>query len=204
MYSFVKRLLDILISIIAIILLLPVFLFISSAILITSGLPVFYLQERVGKDWIIFKIIKFRTMINNADKIGHNISLLNDERITLIGKYLRKSKLDELPQLINVFIGDMSLVGPRPELLKFANCYQSEYSEILKIRPGISDYASLIFINESKILIDSNDPESFYIKEVLPQKLDLCMKYLHEMSLEIDIKILFNTARGILYEDKKK
>lgn len=204
MYFFVKRLLDILISIIAIILLLPVFLFISSAILITSGLPVFYLQERVGKDWIIFKIIKFRTMINNADKIGHNISLLNDERITLIGKYLRKSKLDELPQLINVFIGDMSLVGPRPELLKFANCYQSEYSEILKIRPGISDYASLIFINESKILIDSNDPESFYIKEVLPQKLDLCMKYLHEMSLVIDIKILFNTARGILYEDKKK
>ncbi|HUX61090.1 MAG TPA: sugar transferase [Ignavibacteriaceae bacterium] len=203
MYLFVKRLLDILISIIAITLLLPVFLFISFAILITSGLPVFYLQERVGKNWIIFKIIKFRTMINNADKIGHNISLLNDERITLIGKYLRKSKLDELPQLINVFIGDMSLVGPRPELLKFANRYQSEYSEILKIRPGISDYASLIFINESKILIDSNDPESFYIKEVLPQKLDLCMKYLHEMSLVIDIKILFNTARGILYEVKK-
>ena len=204
MYLFVKRLLDILISIIAITLLLPVFLFISFAILITSGLPVFYLQERVGKNWIIFKIIKFRTMINNADKIGHNISLLNDERITLIGQYLRKSKLDELPQLINVFIGDMSLVGPRPELLKFANRYQSEYSEILKIRPGISDYASLIFINESKILIDSNDPESFYIKEVLPQKLDLCMKYLHEMSLVIDIKILFNTARGILYEVKKK
>lgn len=198
MYFIVKRLLDILISIIAITLLLPLLVFISFTILITSGLPVFYLQERVGKDWIRFKIIKFRTMINNAEKIGPSISILNDERITFIGKYLRKSKLDELPQLINVLIGDMSLVGPRPELLRFVNCYPKEYCEILKIKPGISDYASIIFVNESKLLIESNDPESFYIKEVLPLKLDLCIKYLHEMSLVIDIKILFNTARGIL------
>ena len=198
MYFIVKRLLDILISIIAITLLLPLLVFISFTILITSGLPVFYLQERVGKDWIRFKIIKFRTMINNAEKIGRSISILNDKRITFIGKYLRKSKLDELPQLINVLIGDMSLVGPRPELLRFVNCYPKEYCEILKIKPGISDYASIIFVNESKLLIESNDPESFYIKEVLPLKLDLCIKYLHEMSLVIDIKILFNTARGIL------
>ena len=198
MYFIVKRLLDILISIIAITLLLPLLVFISFTILITSGLPVFYLQERVGKDWIRFKIIKFRTMINNAEKIRPSISILNDERITFIGKYLRKSKLDELPQLINVLIGDMSLVGPRPELLRFVNCYPKEYCEILKIKPGISDYASIIFVNESKLLIESNDPESFYIKEVLPLKLDLCIKYLHEMSLVIDIKILFNTARGIL------
>lgn len=203
MYFIVKRLLDILISIIAITLLLPLLVFISFTILITSGLPVFYLQERVGKDWIRFKIIKFRTMINNAEKIGRSISILNDKRITFIGKYLRKSKLDELPQLINVLIGDMSLVGPRPELLRFVNCYPKEYCEILKIKPGISDYASIMFINESKILIDSNDPESFYVKEILPQKLELCMKYLQEMSLEIDIKILFKTARGILYDVTK-
>ena len=203
MYFIVKRLLDILIPIIVITLLLPLFLFISFAILITSGLPVFYLQERVGKDWKGFKIIKFRTMINNADKMDYNISILKDERITYFGKYLRKYKLDELPQLINVLVGDMSLVGPRPELLRFVNFYRQEYSEILKIKPGISDYASIMFINESKILIDSNDPESFYVKEILPQKLELCMKYLQEMSLEIDIKILFKTARGILYDVTK-
>ncbi len=203
MYFIVKRLLDILIPIIVITLLLPLFLFISFAILITSGLPVFYLQERVGKDWKGFKIIKFRTMINNADKMDYNISILKDERITYFGKYLRKYKLDELPQLFNVLVGDMSLVGPRPELLRFVNFYRQEYSEILKIKPGISDYASIMFINESKILIDSNDPESFYVKEILPQKLELCMKYLQEMSLEIDIKILFKTARGILYDVTK-
>ncbi|MHB1688485.1 MAG: sugar transferase [Ignavibacteriaceae bacterium] len=198
MYFTTKRLFDIIISLAAVILLLPLLILISFAVLISSGSPVFYLQKRVGKDWKIFKIIKFRTMVNNADKIGPGISSLNDNRITFTGKILRKFKLDELPQFLNVLLGTMSLIGPRPELEKYVSHYRKDYSEILKIKPGITDYASIKFKNESALFVDAAKAESFYIKEILPQKISLYKKYISEMSIATDLKIFFETAKGIM------
>ncbi|MEJ2616920.1 MAG: sugar transferase [Ignavibacteriaceae bacterium] len=195
MYFFVKRILDILITLIGIILFFPVIIAISLLILISSGYPVFFLQERVGKDWKIFKIIKFRTMVKNADKMGIGISSHEDSRITNIGKFLRKFKIDELPQIFNVLLGDMSLVGPRPELLKYAEYYNDDYSEILKIKPGITDYASLEFRNESELLKDSDNNEKIYLNKILPDKIQLYKKYLREANLTTDIKIIFSTFK---------
>ncbi len=197
MYFFVKNVFDTLASFLALILLIPLFVCIAIAIVITSGLPVFYLQKRVGKNWKEFKVIKFRTMIQNADKIDVNLSSLDDKRVTKIGRILRKLKLDELPQFINVFIGDMSIVGPRPEVFKYANYYKDEYSDILSIKPGISDYASLAFRNEEKLLSNKIDKEDFYLNEILPQKIKLYKKYLEEISFLVDIKIIFATVVSI-------
>ena len=195
MYFFVKRILDILITSIGIILFFPVIIAISLLILISSGYPVFFLQERVGKDWKIFKIIKFRTMVKNADKMGIGISSHEDSRITNIGKFLRKFKIDEMPQIFNVLLGDMSLVGPRPELLKYAEYYNDDYSQILKIKPGITDYASLEFSNESELLKDPDDSEKVYLNKILPDKIKLYKKYLKEANLITDIKIIFSTFK---------
>ncbi len=198
MYFLLKRLADIIISLTAIVLLLPIFIIISIAIIMSSGIPVFYLQERIGKDWKKFKIIKFRTMVNNAEKIGPGISSSYDKRITTIGKILRKFKIDELPQLINVLKGDMSIIGPRPELLKYISRYENEYSKILKVKPGISDYASVKFRDEASILQTAEDSESFYLKDILPEKIKLYNKYIEEMNFFVDIKILFLTFKAIL------
>ena len=195
MYFFVKRILDILITSIGIILFFPVIIAISLLILISSGYPVFFLQERVGKDWKIFKIIKFRTMVKNADKMGIGISSHEDSRVTNIGKFLRKFKIDEMPQIFNVLLGDMSLVGPRPELLKYAEYYNDDYSQILKIKPGITDYASLEFSNESELLKDPDDSEKVYLNKILPDKIKLYKKYLKEANLITDIKIIFSTFK---------
>jgi len=195
MYFFVKRILDILITSIGIILFFPVIIAISLIILISSGYPVFFLQERVGKDWKIFKIIKFRTMVKNADKMGIGISSHDDSRVTNIGKFLRKFKIDEIPQIFNVLLGDMSLVGPRPELLKYAEYYNDDYSQILKIKPGITDYASLEFSNESELLKDPDDSEKVYINKILPDKIKLYKKYLKEANLITDIRIIFSTFK---------
>ncbi len=197
MYFFVKKVFDTIVSFLALILLLPIFIVIAFGIVVTSGFPVFYLQKRVGKNWKEFKVIKFRTMIKDADKIDINLSSSDDKRVTKIGKILRKFKLDELPQFINVFIGDMSIVGPRPEVFKYANYYQVEYSDILSIKPGISDYASLAFRNEEKLLSNRVDRENFYLDEILPQKINLYKKYLKEISFLVDIKIIFATVRTI-------
>ncbi len=197
MYFVVKRFLDITLAFIALLLLLPVFIIINILIFLSSGLPIFYLQERVGKDWKPFKIIKFRTMIKDADKIGLGITSNSDSRITPVGKILRKTKLDELPQLINVLKGEMSLIGPRPELLKFVNHFKEDYSFILNIKPGITDYASIQFRNE-ETMIKSVDNESFYLKEILPSKIALYKKYIREMGLFTDFKILFYTLKGLI------
>ncbi len=198
MYFFVKRILDILITLIGIILFFPLIIAVSLIILLSSGYPVFFLQERVGKDWKIFKIIKFRTMVKNAEKMGIGISSYNDTRITSIGKILRKFKIDELPQIFNVFAGNMSLVGPRPELLKYAEYYADDYSEILKIKPGITDYASIEFKDESLFLNNSNDNEKIYLNTILPQKIALCKKYLKEANLKTDFKIIFSTFKVLI------
>ncbi len=197
MYFFVKRILDILITLIGTILFFPLIIVISVIILFSSGYPIFFLQERVGKDWKIFKIIKFRTMLKNADKIGTNISSYNDSRITSFGRFLRKFKLDELPQIFNVLIGNMSLVGPRPELLKYVEYYADDYSEILKIKPGITDYASIEFKDESIFLNDSTNNEKIYLNKILPRKISLYKKYLREANLKTDLKIIFTTFKVI-------
>ena len=197
MYFFVKRILDILITMIGTILFFPLIIVISAVILITSGYPIFFLQERVGKNWKMFKIIKFRTMLKNADKMGMNISTFNDSRITSVGKILRKFKLDEIPQIFNVLIGNMSLVGPRPELLKYAEYYADDYSEILKIKPGITDYASIEFKDESELLSHSTDNEKIYLTKILPEKISLYKKYLKEANLKTDLKIIFTTFKVI-------
>ncbi|MFZ0456146.1 MAG: sugar transferase [Ignavibacteriaceae bacterium] len=198
MYFFIKRILDILITMIGIILFFPAIIAVSLIILISSGYPVFFLQERVGKDWKIFKIIKFRTMVKNAEKMGIGISSHEDSRVTGIGKFLRKFKIDELPQFFNVLLGDMSLVGPRPELLKYAEYYMEDYSEILKIKPGITDYASLEFRNESKLLKDSDNNEKIYLNKILPDKIQLYKRYLKEANLITDIKIIFSTFKVLI------
>lgn len=164
----------------------------------TCGFPIFYLQTRVGKNGKDFKLFKFRTMGKDADKKGLLTVGGRDPRVTKIGYYLRKYKLDELPQLFNVLFGSMSLVGPRPEVRKFVDMYTEEQQQVLSVKPGITDFASLEFIKENEILAKSSNPEETYINEVMPQKLTLNQKYIQQQSFLVDIKIIFNTLLKIV------
>ncbi len=189
----IKRGIDILFSLIGLICLFPFFIFISFFIFITSKGGVFFVQLRVGKNNKDFKLYKFRTMFLNSDNKGLLTVGNNDERITKLGYYLRKNKLDELPQLINVLNGTMSLVGPRPEVRKYVNLYNSEQKSILDVKPGITDLASIMYYNENEILANSVNPEQTYINEIMPIKLELNKQYINEMSLLTDLKIIFKT-----------
>jgi lipopolysaccharide/colanic/teichoic acid biosynthesis glycosyltransferase len=193
-----KRLFDIVCSLIGILILSPFFILIILLVIVTSGFPVFYLQTRVGKNNIDFKLFKFRTMKMNADKQGLLTVGGRDPRITALGYYLRKFKLDELPQLFNVLFGSMSLVGPRPEVRKYVDLYSEEQKKVLSVKPGITDYASIDYINENELLAKSADPEQTYIKEIMPAKLDLNIKYIHDASLGTDLKIIFRTLGKIV------
>ena len=157
-----------------------------------NGIPIFYKPFRGGFKDRKFKIIKFRTMIKDADKIGGGTTGLNDIRITKFGNLLRKTKLDEIPQIINIIIGNMSFIGPRPELLQYTNLYNEYEKYILKVRPGITDYSSLEFINLDEV-VGSNDPDKFYEEIVLNKKNHLRLKYIQELSLKNDIKIFILT-----------
>lgn len=198
MYFFIKRLLDFLISLLGILILFPFFFFIALLILVNSGFPIFYIQKRVGKNSIDFGLLKFRTMKKNSDKAGLLTIGGRDSRITAIGFYLRKYKLDELPQLFNVLIGNMSLVGPRPEVRKYVDLYDDNQKKVLLIKPGITDYASLEYFSENDLLAKSINPEETYIKEVMPAKLKLNAKYINEMGLKTDLKIILKTIKRIL------
>ena len=189
----IKRGIDILFSLIGLICLFPFFIFISFFIYITSKGGVFFVQLRVGKNNKDFKLYKFRTMFLNSDSKGLLTVGNNDKRITKLGYYLRKNKLDELPQLINVLNGTMSIVGPRPEVRKYVNLYNSEQKSILDVKPGITDFASLMYYNENEILANSVNPEQTYINEIMPIKLELNKQYINEMSLFTDLKIIFKT-----------
>ncbi len=193
-----KRIIDITFSFIALIVLIPVILIISLTVIFRCGLPVFFYQERVGKNWKRFKIIKFRTMINGADNAGPDISTDNDTRITNIGKFLRKYKLDEIPQLFNILKGDMSIVGPRPEIPKYVNDFSDEYIEILKIKPGLSDYAALEYSNEAALIKSSFNAEEYYKSNILPEKIKLYKRYIREISFLTDIKIILRTFKSII------
>lgn len=193
-----KRLFDLIVSCIALVLLSPILLIFAWRIKSFDKGPVFYRGERVGLHGHIFRIYKFRSMIVDAEKTGVSSTSKGDSRITPVGHLLRKTKLDELPQLINVFMGDMSIVGPRPEVKKFTDMYEGEEKRLLDIRPGITDYASIWNSDEGEILKDSKDPDGDYARLIRPEKLRLQLKYYHEMSLWVDIKIMFLTARKIL------
>ncbi|MCA6435298.1 MAG: sugar transferase [Bacteroidetes bacterium] len=193
-----KRLFDIFISLIGLICLLPFFLLIMILISIDSRGGVFYLQTRVGINNKDFRLFKFRTMHVNADKKGLLTVGGRDLRITRIGYYLRKYKLDELPQLLNVFFGTMSLVGPRPEVRKYVDLYTIEQAKILEVKPGITDYASLEYFDENELLAKSQEPEKTYIEEIMPAKLKLNAKYIEELGLLTDIRIILKTLKRII------
>ena len=159
--------------------------------------PIFFKQVRVTKNGREFKIFKYRTMKIGSDKYSQ-ITVGKDSRITKIGDFLRKYKLDEIPQLINVLLGDMSLVGPRPEVPKYVALYTEEQREILKVRAGITDYASIEFSNENDILANEVDPEKAYIEKIMPKKIELNKKYLSEISVITDVKIILLTIKKIL------
>lgn len=193
-----KRAFDVIMSAIGLILLSPFFIIISLLIKFDSPGPVLFKQVRVGRYERNFKILKFRTMVTDAEKRGAQITVGRDSRITRVGHFLRKSKLDELPQLINVFIGDMSLVGPRPEVPKYTQYYTKSQKRIFELRPGITDYSSIKYRDENEILALSSDPEKTYIEEIMVDKLKLNMEYLENKSLLTDIKIIFNTLLKII------
>jgi lipopolysaccharide/colanic/teichoic acid biosynthesis glycosyltransferase len=192
-----KRFIDILICLPAVVILSPVFMVIAIWIKTDSTGPVLYLQERIGKSGKPFRIFKFRTMRTNADKQGLLTVGGRDPRVTGAGFYLRKYKLDELPQLFNVLIGHMSLVGPRPEVKKYVDLYSTDQRKVLSVKPGITDYASIEYSNENELLARSDDPESTYIKEVMPAKLRLNLKYIQEQSLVTDLRIIFQTLKKV-------
>jgi glycosyltransferase len=172
-------------------------LIIAILIKLDSKGPIFFKQVRVTKNGREFKIFKYRTMRVGSDKFSQ-ITVGKDSRITKVGDFLRKYKLDEIPQLINVLIGDMSLVGPRPEVPKYVALYTEEQREILKVRAGITDYASIEFSNENDILANETDPEKAYIEKIMPRKIELNKKYLSEISVMADIKIILLTIKKIL------
>lgn len=193
-----KRLFDIICSLVGIIFLFPVFVIIVLAIVINSGFPIFYFQTRVGKNNRDFKLFKFRTMHTDADKKGLLTVGGRDPRVTQVGYYLRKFKLDELPQLFNVLFGSMSLVGPRPEVRKYVDMYNEEQKRVLEVKPGITDYASLEYINENELLAKSENPEQTYIQEIMPAKLKLNMRYIEETGLLTDLTIITRTVQKIV------
>jgi len=195
-----KRCFDILFSLSGLILLSPVFIFLSIIILIDSKGGIFYKQFRVGKNGVDFKLYKFRSMRIGSDVKGLLTIGGRDSRITNSGYFIRKYKLDELPQLINVLIGDMSLVGPRPEVRKYVELYNKEQLKVLTIKPGITDYASIQYSNENDILSQSQDPEKTYIDEVMPDKLKLNLRYINEIGVITDLKIIFKTIKKIFFK----
>lgn len=192
-----KRLFDMIVSTVGLLILAPFFLLIGLIIRLTSAGPVFYLQQRVGKDGVLFRLFKFRTMRINADKAAAITIGERDSRITSVGYWLRKFKIDELPQLINVWKGEMSLVGPRPEVKKFVDLYSDQQREVLTAKPGITDFASIEFRNENKLLEGKEDPIDFYIREIMPVKLALNLKYIRSQSFWLDIRIIFQTVFSI-------
>jgi lipopolysaccharide/colanic/teichoic acid biosynthesis glycosyltransferase len=191
------RFFDILFSSLGLIILFPLFLVISLLIVCTSQGNIFYLQKRVGKNNKDFTLFKFRTMKINADKKGLLTVGEKDTRIIKMGRFLRKYKLDELPQLWNVLIGNMSLVGPRPEVRKYVDLYNDEQKRVLEVRPGITDYASIMYVNENQLLAQSENPEKHYIEIIMPEKLKINLHYIENQSLKEYFKILFSTVKSI-------
>jgi lipopolysaccharide/colanic/teichoic acid biosynthesis glycosyltransferase len=193
-----KRIFDIVFSLFFLTMFLPFGILISIIIILESKGGVFYRQERVGQFNVSFYLFKFRTMRKDADKTGRLTVGMKDPRITISGYYLRKLKMDEFPQFLNVLFGDMSIVGPRPEVNEFVELYNEEQLQVLNVKPGITDYASLAYFNENEILGNSSNPNRTYIEEVMPAKLKLNQKYIQNPSLTEDFKIMWLTFLKII------
>lgn len=198
----VKRLFDIVFSVLGMVILSPVMLIIYAYIFFESGRPVIFKQERLGRNWRQFVLYKFRTMDGRGvlDQIGCTAN--NDKRVTKTGRFLRRYKLDEIPQIVNVLKGDMSFVGPRPELLRFASHYSEVYDVILQIRPGITDIAAIKYRNEHVLLNDvySDNLEFIYLNEILPKKLEYSMDYIKRRSFFYDLKLIFQTISIVIFK----
>ena len=192
------RFFDIIFSIIGLVILSPIFIVLYLLIRIESKGGGFYSQERIGKNGKPFKLYKFRSMRIGSDKKGLITIGEKDNRITKTGFILRKYKLDELPQLWNVFIGDMSLVGPRPEVKKYTDLYTEEQKQILQVRPGITDWASIKYVDENKILGEAKDPDEAYVNLIMPNKIKLNMVYIQHQTLGEYFKIIFTTFKEIV------
>lgn len=194
----VIRFFDFVLSLVGLVILAPIFIVLAVWIKIDSVGPVFYKQIRVGQNGKDFGLFKFRSMVVDADKKGLITVGGKDPRITRSGYFIRKYKLDELPQLINVLVGDMSLVGPRPEVRKYVELYDDEQNTVLSVKPGITDYASIEYMDENEILGKSTDPEKTYIEEIMPEKIKYNMKYIKNRSLIEYFKIIFLTVLKII------
>ena len=197
LYPVTKKITDVLTAAVGLAMASPLLLAVAILVKTTSPGSVFYRGIRTGKNGVPFRIMKFRTMVTDAESVGGPSTALNDPRLTRIGKFLRKYKLDELPQLINVLVGDMSLVGPRPQVRQYTDLYTGEERLILTVRPGLTDYASLRFINLDQILGDDNVDEK-YLKEVEPAKNSLRIEYVKKRCLTEDLRILFMTVLQLL------
>lgn len=189
---------DIAVATIGLVVLSPLFLLIAALVKTGSTGPIFFRHERVGRGFRTFGVLKFRTMVHNAAQIGGAITLGNDPRVTPIGRILRKTKLDELPQLLNVLKGDMSLVGPRPEVRRYVDMFRQDYEAILQVRPGITDLASVKFRDEETVLGNSADWEDKYARCVLPEKIRLAKEYVERRSTLLDLRIIGSTLLLLL------
>jgi lipopolysaccharide/colanic/teichoic acid biosynthesis glycosyltransferase len=187
------RLLDFTFSLIGLILLAPLLLVLACIIKLSSKGPVFYMQSRVGKNGEDFRLFKFRSMCTDADRNGYITVGGKDKRITAAGYYLRKYKLDELPQLINVLKGEMSIVGPRPELRRYVDLYNVEQRRVLDVLPGITDYASIAYRNENEVLGAAANPEEMYVREIMPKKIELNFSYINNRNLKEYFTIIWQT-----------
>lgn len=192
------RFFDFILSLVGLVVLAPIFIVLAIWIKIDSKGPVFYKQVRVGQNGIDFGLFKFRSMVVDADKKGLITVGGRDPRITRSGYFIRKYKLDELPQMINVLLGDMSLVGPRPEVRKYVDLYTDEQQKVLSVKPGITDYASIEYVDENEILGKSSDPEKTYIEEIMPEKIKYNIKYIQNKNVLEYFKIIFLTLLKIV------
>jgi lipopolysaccharide/colanic/teichoic acid biosynthesis glycosyltransferase len=198
-----KRAMDIVGASIGLLILSPLFAAVAGCIGLTSRGPVFFRQVRMGKNQRTFRIVKFRSMVDGRVKQGSAITIAGDQRVTTIGRFLRRYKIDELPQLWNVLRGEMSLVGPRPELPEYVDLYTPQQRAVLHVRPGITDPASLVYRNEEDLLAAHTDPEQFYRTQILPDKLARNIAYLKSMSLTHDLRLIFKTvASAFLFTNK--
>lgn len=200
---FFKRCFDITASFFGILFLLIPFAAVAVAVKCSSRGPVFFRQVRVGKNGRKFRIYKFRTMVADAEKKGMQITVGGDSRVTGIGRVLRKTKVDELPQLFNVFAGQMSFVGPRPEVPHYVDMYSDYQKNVLRIKPGITELASIVYRDENDVLANSEDPERTYIEEIMPEKIKLNMQYMQKMNVFYDIYLIFRTFAAVLKRGEK-
>ena len=193
-----KRTFDVVACVAAVVILCPLWLCIGLLVACGSKGGALYRQTRVGRDGKEFKLLKFSTMRQDADKIGGLITVGEDARVTRIGRFLRKYKIDELPQFLNIIAGDMSIVGPRPEVPKYVALYDERQRQVLSVRPGLTDYASIEYISENELLARSSDPDRTYIEEIMPAKLELNLKYIENQSVSEDLRLICKTLFSIL------